>query len=195
MTDNQPQQDPITLPLFDELRGQRVILRPINERDAQAYYEAVEGSREHLNDMSFTDRYHSVDDVVPYMRRGMSDWLLRKGMKTHIWHAETGRFLGACGIRPHDWEIRSFEIGYWLRVGATGQGYMTEAVQLVVEYLMDTLQAQRITIRCDENNQASASVARRLGFVYEGTTRNALSRNDKLINAMVFSLIPQDRQK
>ncbi|HEY4386641.1 MAG TPA: GNAT family N-acetyltransferase [Ktedonobacteraceae bacterium] len=196
MTHDQHKQAPISLPLFDELRGQRVVLRPLHESDVQPYYEAIEESREHLRPwLSLADRYQSEADVLPFMRQSMADWLVRKDMRLHIWDALSERFLGGCGIHPQDWEIRSFELGYWLRASATGQGYVSEAIQLLVNYLFDTLQAQRVTIRCDEDNHASAAVPRRLGFVYEGTTRNALTGpNGKLINVMIFSLIPSDRQ-
>ncbi len=36
------------LPLFEELRGERVVVRPYRIEDAEALKEAVEESREHL---------------------------------------------------------------------------------------------------------------------------------------------------
>jgi ribosomal-protein-serine acetyltransferase len=36
------------IPLFEELRGERVLVRPYQESDAQALFEAVAESRDHL---------------------------------------------------------------------------------------------------------------------------------------------------
>ncbi|GHO54264.1 MULTISPECIES: GNAT family N-acetyltransferase [Ktedonobacter] len=187
---------PIFLPLFEELRGQKVVIRPFRESDVAPYYEAIEESREHLGPwLPIANFYHCEADVLPWIRRGMADWFLREDLKLHMWDAQTERFLGGCGMHPRDWRIKSFEIGYWLRASATGKGYMTEAVRLMVDYLFDVLQAQRIMIRCEEQNHRSAAVPRRLGFVYEGTMRHVIPGADgTLRNAMIFSLIPSDRQ-
>lgn len=196
MSGEENERKPITLELFDELRGSRVVVRPFRESDVKAYYEAIDESREHLRPwLHFADYYHSEADVLPWIRRGIADWTLREDLKLHMWDAHTERFLGGCGIHPRNWKLGGFEIGYWLRASATGKGYITEAVQLMVNYLFDVLHAQRVMIRCDERNHRSAAVPRRLGFVYEGTMRNTIPGPDgEPRNAMIFSLIPSDRQ-
>jgi RimJ/RimL family protein N-acetyltransferase len=70
-----------------------------------------------------------------------------------------------------DWEVPKFEIGYWARTSQTGHGYITEAVNGVVRLAIDTLGANRLEIRCDTKNDRSAAVAKRVGFVLEGTLR------------------------
>jgi RimJ/RimL family protein N-acetyltransferase len=85
------------------------------------------------------------------------------------------------------------EIGYWLRTDATGAGYATEAVKLLVRLAFDLLQAERIEIRCDARNARSAAVPRRLGFVHEATLRCA-RRNpeNELGDTLVFALTRTD---
>ena len=85
--------------------------------------------------------------------------------------ARDGRFLGACGLRPLDWGLRQFEIGYWLRASAQGRGCMTEAVRLVSGLALSVLGASRIQIRAAAANARSRAVALRAGYRLEGTLR------------------------
>lgn len=85
------------------------------------------------------------------------------------------------------------EIGYWVRLTATGRGYVTEAVRLLTRFALDVLEAQRVEIRCDERNTPSAAVARRAGYVFEGVRRNdALDAEGNVRNTLYFSRVPGD---
>ena len=185
------------IPLFDELRGEHVIVRPYRADDAQALYEAVAESREHIRPwLPFADEHQSVDESRDWIIHQEANWLLREQMPLSVWECETGRFLGGTGIHPHNWETRYFEIGYWLRASATGHGYMTEATRLLTDYLLNELAATRVEIRCDERNIPSAAIARRLGYVQEGRLRNDMLASDgSLRNTLIFSLTPEDRRQ
>jgi ribosomal-protein-alanine N-acetyltransferase len=72
----------------------------------------------------------------------------------------------------------ALEIGYIL-LGRElwGKGLMTEAARLVVDYVFSTERVNRLEIRCDVENRASARIAEKLGFTHEGVARQAtLSR-------------------
>ncbi|GCE48743.1 RimJ/RimL family protein N-acetyltransferase [Thermosporothrix hazakensis] len=188
---------PVHLKLFDELRGERVTLRPFRESDIAPYFEALSESRAQLRPwLAFADAYQTLEEVRPWIMRGMANWLLREDMPLHMWDTCTGRFLGGFGIHPHDWDAGSFELGYWLRTSATGRGYVTEAVRLATDFLFTELQANRVFIRCDERNVRSAAIPRRLGFQFEGCLRNAQrATNGSLASIQVYSLIPEDYQR
>ncbi len=69
------------------------------------------------------------------------------------------------------WSVRRFEIGYWCRVGCTGQGLVTEAVRALNRVAFDQLGARRVEVRMDGSNQRSRRVAERAGFTFEGVLR------------------------
>ena len=164
------------IPLFEELRGERVLVRPYRESDAQALFEAMIKSRDHLRPwMPFADEHQTVDESRNWIIQQVANWILRDDLALSIWEQATGRYLGGIGLHPHDWEIGYFEIGYWLRASAEGHGYITEAVRLLTDYALDTLKANRLEIRCDELNARSAAIPKRLGYVLEGHLRNHLA--------------------
>jgi ribosomal-protein-serine acetyltransferase len=184
------------LPLFDELRGEHVLLRPYRESDAVALREAVTESREHLRPwMPFYNAHQTIEESRDWIIHQMVHWLLREDpLALSIWDvAAPDRFLGGTGIHPHDWDIGFFEIGYWLRASAEGYGYVTEAARLVTDFCFTHLHANRVSIRCDERNLRSAAVARRLGFTQEARLRNDMRATDgSLRTTLVFSMIPSE---
>lgn len=182
---------PTLIPLFEELRGERVIVRPYRESDAQALQEAVAESRDHLRPwMPFADDHQSVEESRDWIIHQIARWLTREGMNVGMWDVATQRYLGGTGLSVHDWDTGYFEIGYWIRVSAQGHGYVTEAVRLLTDYAFEALKANRVEIRCDEQNVRSAAIPRRLGYVEEGLLRNEVSTpGGELRNTLVFSLI------
>ncbi len=184
------------IPLFEELCSERVIVRPYRESDAQALFEAVAESRDHLRPwLPFADEHQTVDESRNWIIQQVANWILRDDLALSIWERESGRYLGGTGLHPHDWAIGYFEIGYWIRASAEGHGYITESVRLLTDYAFDNLKANRIEIRCDELNMRSAAIPKRLGFVQEGRLRNHLATTDgRLRTTLVFSLIPGDRK-
>ena len=185
------------IPMFEELRGERVIIRPYRESDAQDVFEAVGESRDHLRPwLPFADEHQTVEETRDWIIHQVAAWLLREDMTLGMWEATTNCYLGGTGFHPRDWDIGYFEIGYWIRASAEGRGYVTEAVRLLTDFVFHTLKANRLEIRCDELNVRSAAIPRRLGFVEEGRLRNLLSAHDGRLRTMIiFSLIPVEWQK
>jgi RimJ/RimL family protein N-acetyltransferase len=184
------------IPLFEELRGPRVVVRPYQLEDADALFAAVEESRQHIWPwLPWGDQHQSVDDSRDFILRSQAKWLLRESdLNVGIFAADTGRYLGGSGLHIRGWDVPAFEIGYWLRASAEGHGYMAEAVKLLTDFAFNALSAQRVMIRCDARNARSAAVAERLGFVHEAHLRNEVRTHTDgaLRDTLIFSLIPSD---
>lgn len=186
---------PTLIVLPAELRGPRIVVRPYQADDAEAVFTAIDESRDHLRPwMPWVDHHGTVDDTRDYCIRSAAKWMLRSDLPLGIFTIEDGRYLGGTGLHGVDWALRSFEIGYWLRVSAEGHGFMTEAVNLLTSFALVELRANRVEIFCDATNTRSRAVAERCGFVQEGRLRNARLDNDGHPgDTLVFSAIPGDR--
>lgn len=105
-----------------------------------------------------------------------------------------GGIVGGCGIGIGSlpW---SGNLGYWLKTGATGKGYATEATKLLAQFGIQELQLKRIEIVASVENFPSQKVAERSGAFKEGVSRNRLLIHDKFHDAIVYSFIPQDFNK
>jgi RimJ/RimL family protein N-acetyltransferase len=182
------------IPLFDELRGERVVVRPYRLEDAEALRAAVDESREHVRPwLPFADAHRTVEESRDWIAHQMAHWLLREDLGMSIWERSGGRFLGGIGLHLRDWTIGYFEIGYWLRASAEGHGYVAEAARLVMDFAARGLEANRLEIRCNARNARSAAVAERLGFAREAELRNnMLTPDGSLRNTLVYGLTPAD---
>ena len=97
-----------------------------------------------------------------------------------------------CRIKGH-----AADFGYFLDRKHWGQGYATEAARLLVGWLQRQGSIVRISATTDADNQASASVLRKLGLQQEGVLRKATVRpnfgpNINLKNGPKLSTAPRD---
>jgi len=79
----------------------------------------------------------------------------------------TDELVGGAGLHPR--ESGTVEIGYWVRTDRTRRGYATAAAgalrDAAFQYLPDV---ERVIIRMDQANVASAAVPPKLGFHLDG---------------------------
>jgi len=185
---------PTLIPLPDELRSPRLLLRPYSPTDADQVFAAVDESRAHLRPwMAWVDGHTSIDDSRDWCTHCAANWLLRAELTVGVFAAADGRLLGCASLHDPDWDLRAFRIGYWLRASAVGQGNATEAVHLLVDLAFGPLAARRVELRCDARNEPSRRVAERVGFVLEGQLRNAcLAPDGQPADELVFALTPDD---
>lgn len=187
-------QFPTLRPTFDELRGQRVLVRPYREADAEDLFQAIIESRDHLLPwLPFAAAYERVEESREFINRCIARWRLREDFVVGIWELATGRFAGGSGLHPHNWSVPEFEVGYWIRSDMEGKGYVTGTVRLLTEYAFQALDAQRVFIRCDARNARSAAVAARAGFTLEGRLRrDSIAYDNTIRDTLVYSMTPDD---
>jgi RimJ/RimL family protein N-acetyltransferase len=76
------------------------------------------------------------------------------------------RLLGAFGLTARRGP-KTLEIGYWLRADATGHGLATRAVEALTDIATSQPDVERVLVYCDEANEPSAAIPRRLGYRLE----------------------------
>ncbi len=79
----------------------------------------------------------------------------------------TNVVIGDCGLHCLQDEPLQMEFGVTLAPGHQGQGYATEALEGLLEYVFVTLGMHRVFAITGDENQAAASLFRRLGFRQE----------------------------
>ena len=71
-------------------------------------------------------------------------------------------------------------LGYLLGVKYTGNGFMTEAINLILKFAFKDLKLHRIEANIQPHNSASIKVAKRCGFSLEGFSPKYLKIEEKL---------------
>lgn len=183
-----------TIPVPGPLFGDRTVVRGYTDDDAPGMFEAIRESVDHLRPwMPWTNTYRTVEDSRDYIRQCQSRFLLRTDFPMAMFRRTDGRYLGGTGVHIRDLRVPSFEIGYWVRVSEEAKGYVSEAVRLLTTCAFDTLEAERVMIRCDARNERSRRVAEGQGYVFEGRQRNAERDSaGELIDMLIYSMIRAD---
>ena len=84
-----------------------------------------------------------------------------------IEHRELGKLIGDCAFKTSDSGIQA-EVGYTLARPYHGQGFASEAVRGLLDYLFNTLNMHRVSAYCDTRNEPSWKLLQRLNFRLEG---------------------------
>ncbi|MDE8688070.1 GNAT family N-acetyltransferase, partial [Streptococcus gordonii] len=82
--------------------------------------------------------------------------------------------LGDISVVDRDDPVNDCEVGYILSKDYWGQGLMTEALEAVLNYLLQDAGFNRVTARFVTAIPASGRVMAKAGMSYEGTFRQAV---------------------
>ncbi|MBI4030065.1 MAG: GNAT family N-acetyltransferase [Proteobacteria bacterium] len=152
----------------------RLVLRPPQAGDGAALTEAKAETWDDLRRwMAWTDAGQDAEMDEVYVREQQAKFILREDMTIIGIEKETGRPVIWLGLHRFDWDLRRFEIGYWVRKSAQGKGYATEGTNALLRYAFNALQAQRVEITHAEGNDKSRRVIEKLGFTFEALQRKA----------------------
>ncbi len=165
-------------------------LRLLEERNAPTLFAVIEENREHLRGLPFVDATHSEDDSLSFIRSSLEQFARNEGFAAGIW--KDTRLVGVIGTLKIDWLNRKVEIGYWIARDFQGQGIVTGACRAIVNHAFTEWNLNRVEIQCATTNAKSAAVAQRLGFVLEGTRREAHLVKDRYHDLLVFGMLKHD---
>ncbi|GEM_PF-362462 len=149
--------------IVTEVHGDGIVLNALQTSDAPRVYEACTGE-EMRRFMTFPwpyKRSHADFFVGHYAIRGWESgefelWAIRE--------RPGGEILGAFELRAQD----PPDVGYWLHPDARGRGIMGRALERVCQLVFERGH-DAIHWECVEGNLASAAVAIRAGFRFDGT--------------------------
>ena len=103
-----------------------------------------------------------------------------------------GQAIGSIGLFVgEDVYGRSAELGYWLKDGETGKGYISEILPHI-EKTFFSAGLHRLVIECETDNIASAAVAERNGYVFEGIAAGKVFGYGKYRDCKVYAKVLPD---
>jgi RimJ/RimL family protein N-acetyltransferase len=154
----------------------RLLLRQPQPGDGWALCEAVSASIDELRLwMPWAQDETTTEASEANVGRMQANFERREDLVYFIFErgpdGGEGALVGGTGLHRIEWTVPRFEIGYWRRTDRAGRGFVTEAVRALSRMAFDALAAQRVEIRMDNRNLASARVAERAGFRCEGLLR------------------------
>jgi RimJ/RimL family protein N-acetyltransferase len=116
----------------------------------------------------------AADDLAAVLRDGEAAFEADREWVYVLREVASDEVVGAAGLHPRSGP-GSIEIGYWVRSDRTGRGYATAAARALTAAALTRLgSVERVEIRMDRANRASAAVPAKLGFRLLGGERRDL---------------------
>ncbi len=170
------------------LKGKSITLRPVRETDLDQIYT-----------------YHlDIDNRGDFFPRGVLSQpaFLKQFQETGFWTKEEGslvivslneEILGHIEFFKTVNYLDEYELSYLVyATGQRGKGVATEAVNLLVHYLFETKQVNRIRLVIHPDNIASRRLAEKCGFKHEGTARGAWYNKGRHQDVEIYAILHDD---
>jgi ribosomal-protein-serine acetyltransferase len=171
----------------------RVLLMPVDVGDGPELWEAVDGSRWHLERWLPWVPFNATPEAsLRYAEASALDWDAGRAVRFAIRDRATRALLGVVGLDACIHLHRSCELGYWLRLEATGRGLMTEAAKACVDFAFGRMGIHRIRCAAATDNAPSLRVISRLAFRFEGIARQAEWVGSRWLDHALFAKLATD---
>lgn len=182
-----------------QLSNGTITLRPYRAEDADSLYEAAVESRAELSPwMPWCHPDYRIEESRTFVEERPEKWEQGLAYDFAISDSASGLYLGGCGlsdIQRSKYDNGLANLGYWVRTSRTKKGVATAATRLLAGFAFDVLKLSRVEIVIAVENKASQRVAEKAGATREGVLRNRLSIHGEPVDAVMFSLIPQDMER
>lgn len=166
-------------------------LRQLMMSDADELFALVDANRAHLRRwLPWLDRTLTAGDTGSFIESTLRQHEDRQGFQTAI--LCDGRIAGIIGFHRIDWTNRLTSLGYWLGESWQGRGLMTASCQALVDHAFSALNLNRVAIGCATGNARSRAIPQRLGFVHEGTLRDAEWLYDHYVDHEIYAQLQRE---
>jgi len=179
------------------IESERLVIRCYNPKDALYLQKAVQESVEHLRPWMpwVKDEPEELKVKIERLRLFRADFDLSKNYIYGVFDPNETELVGGTGLHPRVGS-NAFEIGYWIHVNHVNKGYATEISAALTKVAFEIEHVNRVEIHCDPKNIISATIPKKLGYVYEATLRNrSESIEGELIDSMIWSIIREEYLK
>ena len=178
-----------------KLTGERVFLRPPKRRDALKWQKLRMSSKSFLVpwepswDASSCSRraylrYFKNSNYLANMDRAYSFLIFKTDDKTLLGGINVGNVRRGVS--------QSASLGYWIGEKYSRNGYMKEALKLLIPSLFVDLRLNRIEAATLEENIASKNLLKKIGFKKEGVLRKYLKINGTWRDHILYGLLEND---
>ncbi|MGP3926405.1 GNAT family N-acetyltransferase [Streptomyces sp. 8N616] len=178
----------------------RLVLRPFEEGDVPELADMM--NDELVTAWTSVPQPYTLDDARAWVTRlAPAERAQGRGIVFAVTELLTQRLVGTVHLQNTDWRCRSTEVGYVTAPWARGEGYASESVHALAQWLFRDQKFERIELRTAADNTASQQVAQKIGGISEGVLRNAWiartqtedgSWTDIRTDLIVWSLLPED---
>lgn len=177
--------------MFIHKIDEEISLKLIELQDADQLFALTDKSRSHLREwLPWLDSTTTVEHTKAFIRGCLTGYAMSKSMTTVILYE--GKIVGTASFNSFNHANKIAYIGYWLAEEYQGKGIMTNVTKALTDYAFHHLRFNKVEIHAAVENKKSRSIPERLGFVQEGTIRQAEWLYDHYVDHVVYGMLASE---
>ncbi|MER2039361.1 MAG: GNAT family protein [Solibacillus sp.] len=170
------------------LESERIFLRPLCELDATIILEST--MDQEIRYMTGTKSIFSLDQIIKHIEHINND---ESRYDFAICLKESDEMIGELSILDIDEDNK--KAGFRISMAAislTGKGYGTEAIKIVLQFVFEQLQLNRLQLEVFSHNTRGIRAYEKIGFVKEGVLRQSLYIDNTYSDEIIMAILKSD---
>jgi len=176
------------------LKGKRIKFAPLDRKHIDIFLKW-------FNDPEITQYLEMYKPITRDWEEEWFDALKHKEDMVHfsillLDQENPEKIIGNCAIHKINYKNRACTCG--ITIGEKeyqNKGYGTEAMEMLVEYGLNTLNMNRIELSVWEYNTRAYKTYQKVGFVEEGRRRQARYNDGKYYDEIIMAILREDWEK
>ena len=173
------------------LETERLVLRRFTMADAEGFFQNVTSDPEVNRFLTWP-----LDESVEDTEKLLAGWVERyENPERYCWAIvlkETEEIIGTIAAPTVKNRIDAVEVTYCIGSRWWGNGIVPEALRVVMKYMFEEVQINRIEAGFDSNNPNSGRVMEKVGMKKEGLMRQAGRNNQGLFDLVFYGILKDD---
>ena len=177
------------------LETERLILRQFTIDDAQNMYENWASDELAVKEMPW-NIHKSISETEQILENWIESYNNDNFYKWAIFSKVDNELIGDISVVKMSLNSENCEVGYIIGSEWWNKGYMTEALKMVIDFLINEVGFHLIYALHDVKNPASGRVMEKAGMKYEATMREKHKRKDgTFADLNYYSITKEDKDE
>ena len=176
-----------------KLSNMNVVLRKLKNKDKNAIFSIY--SNEESAKLDDWIPMKTLDEAEKLINQSIQNFNNKSEFRYGIEDLSRKKLIGSCGVFRLDECNRKCMVFFQVHKDERNKGYATNAMGLIIKYIFNELNINRIEAYITPGNNASIRVLEKNGFIQEGILREIEFYKDKFWDGIVMAMIRKDHEK
>ncbi len=179
------------------LVGEKVILRPFDEKDCEIMFEILNEPDLKKFTGSVASDAEAYAAPQPEEKEEIRQWYMTRNEQNNrldlaIVYRENDRIIGEVVFNEYDEETGNVNFRVLLSESSCNKGVGTEAITMFIQYGMEELELHKISLEVYSFNPRAERVYQKVGFKLEGIKREEFLYNQEYFDIKIYGLLKTD---
>ncbi|MBT3784001.1 GNAT family N-acetyltransferase [bacterium] len=177
------------------VESERVFCRLPREEEAETILQYYEKNQAHFSpwDPERPEEFYTQSFWLDYIKRARNEFRADKTLRFCVFLKEGRELIGHANfVNFERGPFQNCRVGYSIGKDHEGKGLMSEALQICIHYLFETLDFHRVEANCIPENRRSRTLLEKLGFSEHGIAKNYLKINGSWRDHVLTSITKEN---